>query len=145
MPVIINDDIEAALQSGAHGVHLGQEDWQQIPRVERLVQLIKLQFLGLSTHSFAQALDAEREGADYIGVGPVFLTGTKPDVKPVGLDLVQHVATRVKIPFFAIGGITLANLNQVTAAGAHRVAVVSAILTAADVAQATAAFKEKLP
>ncbi len=100
--------------------------------------------VGISTHSLEQALRAERDGADYIGVGPVFATGTKPRVKPVGLELVREVAAKVAVPFFAIGGITLGNLGEVLAAGATRVAVVSAILKAPDVAKAAAAFKERL-
>jgi thiamine-phosphate pyrophosphorylase len=78
---------------------------------------------------------------DYIGVGPIFPTGTKPGVPPVGLQLIRAVAGAVRIPFFAIGGITLENLASVKAAGATRVAVVSAILRAPDVQAAAAAFK----
>lgn len=140
VPVIVNDDVDAAFESGAAGVHLGQEDWAATPRD----RLAGLGIVGLSTHSLEQALRAERDGADYIGVGPVFATGTKPHVKPVGLELVRAVAGRVAVPFFAIGGITLDNLDEVRAAGATRVAVVSAILKAADVAAAAAAFKRKL-
>jgi thiamine-phosphate pyrophosphorylase len=92
----------------------------------------------------AQAQTAERDGANYIGVGPVFATGTKPGVSPVGVELVRQIATRVAVPFFAIGGITLANLDEVLAAGATRVAVVSAILCAHDMTKAAAAFKRRL-
>jgi thiamine-phosphate pyrophosphorylase len=140
IPVIINDDIEAAFEAGADGVHLGQEDWAAVSR-ERLAGM---RIVGISTHSLQQALHAERDGADYIGVGPVFATGTKPGVKPVGVELVRQVAGRVHIPFFAIGGITLANLDQVLAAGATRIAVVSGILCAPDVTAAAAEFKSRL-
>lgn len=144
VPVIINDDVDAAFEAGADGVHLGQEDWQAIPRADRVQRLANMRIVGISTHSLDQARTAERNGANYIGVGPVFSTATKPGVAPVGLDLVRQVAGRVAVPFFAIGGITLDNLDQVLAAGASRVAVVSAILNAPDVRQATAAFKARL-
>jgi thiamine-phosphate pyrophosphorylase len=103
-----------------------------------------MRIVGLSTHSLEQALAAERDGVDYIGVGPVFATATKPGAKPVGVELVDKVDRRVKTPFFAIGGITLGNLDRVLAAGATRVAVVSAILKAPDVTEAAAAFKRQL-
>ena len=144
-PVIINDDIDAAFETGADGVHLGQEDWAALGgREERRQRLANMRIVGLSTHSLDQALAAERDGVDYIGVGPVFPTGTKPGVKPVGIELVREVAARATVPFFAIGGITLVNVGEVLEAGATRVAVVSAILKAPDVANAAAAFKGRL-
>ncbi len=141
VPVIVNDDIAAARETGAAGVHLGQEDFAGLTR-DRLKDL---RIVGISTHSLAQARQAECDGADYIGVGPVFATGTKPGVKPVGLELVKAVTGQIAIPFFAIGGITLQNLDAVLAAGATRIAVVSAILNGADVAAAAKNFKGKLP
>ena len=144
VPVIINDDIEAAFEAGADGVHLGQEDWAAIPREERGARLANMRIVGLSTHSLEQALAAERDGADYLGVGPVFPTPTKPGVKPVGVELVREVAARVKTPFFAIGGITLDNIGEVLEAGATRVAVVSAILKAPDKTEVAAALKKRL-
>lgn len=144
VPVIINDDIDAAFETGADGVHLGQEDWAAIPREQRADRLANMRIVGLSTHTLEQALAAERDGADYIGVGPVFPTPTKPGVKPVGVELVREVASQVKVPFFAIGGITLDNIGQVLEAGATRVAVVSAILKAPDGTEAAAAFKRQL-
>ena len=140
VPVIVNDDIEAAFESGADGVHLGQEDWAATSRD----RLTNMRLVGISTHSLEQALRAERDGADYIGVGPVFATATKPHVKPVGLELVKEVAGRVAVPFFAIGGITPEKLDDVLAAGATRVAVVSAILTASDVEEAAMTFRRRL-
>ncbi len=144
VPVIINDDIEAAYETGAAGVHLGQEDWAEIPRAERHRRLMGLEILGISTHSLHQAMEAERDGANYIGVGPIHSTGTKPGRAPVGLTLIHQVAVRVHTPFFAIGGITVENLKNVLIAGAKRIAVVSAILKAEDVTKAAAAFKERL-
>ena len=140
VPVIVNDDLAAARETGAAGVHLGQEDFAAISRA----QLTGLSIVGISTHSLAQAQQAERDGADYIGVGPVFATGTKPGVKPVGSELVRQVAGQIAIPFFAIGGITLENIGIVRGAGATRIAVVSAILNAVDVAAAARTLKDKL-
>ena len=140
VPVIVNDDVAAARETGAAGVHLGQEDYAAVTRD----QLTGLSIIGISTHTLAQARQAARDGADYIGVGPVFATGTKPGVPPVGVELVRQYANEIKIPFFAIGGITMQTLDAVLATGATRVAVVSAILNVPDVAAAAKAFKEKL-
>ena len=144
VPIIVNDDIAAAFEAGADGIHLGQEDWAAIPREKRWEKLAGLRIVGISTHSLEQAQTAERDGADYIGVGPIFATGTKPGVKPVGVEMVGQVVARVAVPFFAIGGITPANLDEVLAAGATRVAVMSAILCAPDVAKSAAEFKKQL-
>lgn len=146
VPLIINDDIDTATGIGADGVHLGQEDWAAIPPAERADRLAGVSIVGLSTHSLDQARSAQRDGVDYIGVGPVFPTATKPGVAAVGLDLVRAVsrAPEVTVPFFAIGGITVENVDRVLAAGATRVAVVSAILTANDVTTAAAVFKERI-
>jgi thiamine-phosphate pyrophosphorylase len=144
VPVIINDDIDAAFEISADGVHLGQEDWARIPREQRVERLANMRVVGVSTHSLEQALAAERDGADYIGVGPVFRTATKPDAKPVGVELVHEVASQVKVPTFAIGGITLSNIDQVLEAGATRVAVVSAILQSPNVQKAAAGFSARL-
>ena len=144
VPVIVNDDIAAAFETGADGVHLGQEDWSTIPSDERQARLAAIRIVGISTHSLDQALAAERDGANYIGVGPVFATATKPGVAPVGLDLVRQVSERVAVPFFAIGGINMDNIGQVMEAGARRVAVVSALLKAEDPRGAARALKERL-
>jgi thiamine-phosphate pyrophosphorylase len=98
----------------------------------------------LSTHSPEQARRALAAGPDYIAVGPVYATGTKPTAKPVTLDYVRWAAVNINFPWFAIGGINLENLGDVLAAGAKRVCVVSAILNAPDVAGACAEFREKL-
>lgn len=146
VPVIINDDLDAAFETGAAGVHLGQEDWSRLGRRDQRANLLAgICIVGISTHSLEQALTAERDGADYIGIGPIFPTPTKPGVKPVGLELVRQVASRVATPFFAIGGITLDNLDEVLGAGARRVAIVSAILAAPDIRKAAEAFKKRLP
>ncbi len=100
--------------------------------------------IGLSTHNPAQAERAIAAGADYIAVGPVYATGTKPAAKPVTLDYVEWAAANVKIPWFAIGGINLENLDAMLAAGARRIGVVSAILNAADITEACQKFKNRL-
>ena len=98
----------------------------------------------MSTHSPSQAERAIAAGADYIAVGPVYATGTKPTAKPVTLDYVKWAAANVRIPWFAIGGINLENLDAVLAAGAGRIGVVSAILNAADITGTCRIFKSRL-
>jgi len=100
--------------------------------------------IGLSTHSPDQAKRALAAGPDYIAIGPVYATGTKPTAKPVTLEYVRWAAENVKIPWFAIGGINLENLGDVLASGAQRICVVSAILNAPDVAKACAEFRKRL-
>jgi thiamine-phosphate pyrophosphorylase len=138
---IVNDSVEIARLSGAHGVHLGQEDLQRTSVTAARHILGARAIVGISTHSLAQAIDAERRCADYIGVGPVFPTATKPKAKPVGLKLVTQVAEKTRLPFFAIGGVTRKNAPKVFIAGARGIAVVSDILCAADVADATRDLK----
>ena len=101
-------------------------------------------FVGKSTHSLAQAVAAQAEGADYIGFGPLYATGTKPDYVPVGLSDVAEVHRRVTLPVFCIGGVNAARLDDVVAAGAQRVVVVSAFLLAADVSDEVRRLKRRL-
>ncbi|MEO7299966.1 MAG: thiamine phosphate synthase, partial [Verrucomicrobiota bacterium] len=100
--------------------------------------------IGLSTHAPAQAERAIAAGADYVAIGPIYATGTKPTAKPVTLDYIRWAAANVKIPWFAIGGINLQNLDEVLAAGAKRICVVSAILRSADIKIACAEFRKRL-
>jgi thiamine-phosphate pyrophosphorylase len=130
VPLIINDHPRIAAAIGAEGVHVGQDD---LSVAEARSQSENRCGIGKSTHSLQQAIQAEAEGADYIGFGPLFATPTKPDYTPIGLDAVQRVHENVRIPIFCIGGIKLENLHSVLAAGASRVVVVSGILQAADV------------
>ncbi len=127
IPLIINDRPEVAKASGADGLHLGQEDGSL---KEARVLLGEKAILGRSTHTPAQALQAQKEGADYIGVGPVFKTPTKPDTKPAGLKLVAFAAQNISIPFVAIGGVDSKNVCLVRNAGARAVAVVRAVMHA---------------
>ena len=129
VPLLINDRPDLAKAAGADGVHLGQAD---APVSEARALLGPGPLIGKSTHSVAQALAAEREGADYIGVGPIFPTPTKPDYGSVGLDLIAAVAGQVRVPAVCIGGIDAVTLPDVLAAGAVRVAVVRAVCAAPD-------------
>ncbi len=125
--LIINDRAAVAVSAGADGVHLGQDD----SAPERVRESVGPDLLiGLSTHT-PQQIDSAA-GADYIGVGPVHETPTKPGVPAVGLELVRHAARYGHVPFFAIGGIDSSTAPAVLAAGARRVAVVRAIADAED-------------
>ena len=140
--LVINDHHSIASEVGAEVCHLGQEDffdagYSDISDLRGAVGFAAGQNhpleIGLSTHSSDQAVRALRAGPDYIAIGPVFATGTKPTARPVTLDYVKWAAGNVSIPWFAIGGINLSNLGDVLEAGARRVCVVSAILNATDV------------
>ena len=152
--LVINDHPAVAQEVGAEFCHLGQEDFFETG----YTQVTQLQTslyrepahsppvkIGLSTHSPEQAQRALAAGPDYLAIGPVYPTATKPTAKPVTLDYVRWAAANVTLPWFAIGGINLANLDEVLAAGARRICVVSAILNAADLAAACREFKQRLP
>lgn len=142
VPLIINDHLDLALAVDADGVHLGQDD---LPLVEARKILGPDKIIGISTHALEEALQAEKDGADYIGVGPVFPTKSKVDVvDPVGLSYVEEVAEHISIPFVAIGGIKLHNLDSVLASGARRIAVISAIVGAERVRETAAAFSQRI-
>jgi thiamine-phosphate pyrophosphorylase len=144
--LVINDYDDIARELDADFCHLGQEDFFDAgyKSVIELWGMERVLLIGLSTHSSEQAKRAMKADAGYLAIGPVFATGTKPGVKPVTLDYVRWAAENVNIPWFAIGGINLENLNDVLAAGAKRVCVVSAILNAPDVAKACAEFRRRL-
>jgi len=141
VPLIINDRPRLAGQLDAAGVHVGQDD---MTTGEARKQLLKKGTIGKSTHSEAQIDAALAEKPDYIAVGPVFATPTKPDYPPVGLELVKYAASKVTIPFFCIGGIKLENVDEVLEAGAKRIVVVSGILLAKDPEKYTKQLKQKL-
>jgi len=138
---IINDRPDIALLSNADGVHVGQGD---LPArdVRKLLGAGKI--VGVSTHDIAHARQAVLDGADYVGVGPVFKSGTKPRDFIAGLDYARQVATEINIPAVAIAGITLENVDQVIATGVRAVAVTAAVVGANDIAAAARAFKKKL-
>jgi thiamine-phosphate pyrophosphorylase len=146
VPLVINDFPDIAERVGAECVHLGQEDFFDAGLAHRsqLPAISARLLLGLSSHTPEQGQRAVAAGADYVAVGPVFATGTKPGRAPCTLDYVRWAAGHTSVPWFAIGGITLANLDEVIAAGARRICVVSAILNAPDVAGACREFKRRL-
>lgn len=144
--LVINDHDDIARELEADICHLGQEDFFDAGHksVIELWGMERVVRIGLSTHSPEQAKRALNAGADYLAIGPVFATGTKPGAKPVTLEYVRWAAANVTVPWFAIGGINLQTLAEVLAAGARRICVVSAILNAPDIAQACAEFRRKL-
>lgn len=144
--LVINDHLAIAVELGAESCHLGQEDFFDAGHhhVAELGAGKLAPIIGLSTHSPQNAARAVAAGADYLGVGPVFPTGTKPEAQAVTLDYVRWAAQHITIPWFAIGGINLINLDQVLAAGARGVCAVSAILNAPDVTGACRAFRVRL-
>lgn len=142
--LVINDHPGIATRLGAPCVHLGQEDF--FDAGHRCVSELGLRGIeiGLSTHAPEQCVRAVEAGADYVAIGPIFATGTKPGRKPVTLDYVRWAAANVLAPWFAIGGINLETLDSVLEAGARRICVVSAILNAADPAAACGRFLERI-
>jgi len=130
VPFILNDFPGLVPEIGADGVHVGQDD---LPVAQARELAGPGAIVGKSTHSLAQAVAAQAEGADYIGFGPLFATPTKPDYPAIGLEQIAEAHRLVALPIFCIGGIKCENLEQVLAAGARRVVVVSGILQAPDV------------
>ncbi len=126
-PLIVNDHAAVASHVPVEGVHIGQDDdLIEVARRKAGRQIV----VGKSTHTIEQALAAQREGADYIGFGPIFATPTKPDYPPIGLMNIRRVHAEVSLPIFCIGGINIDNLQSVIDAGAKRVVMVSALLKA---------------
>jgi thiamine-phosphate pyrophosphorylase len=144
--LVINDHLKIACELGADICHLGQEDFFDAgyTHVSQLSTINSQLKTGLSTHAPAQAQRALDAGADYIAIGPIYATGTKPTAKPVTLEYARWAAANATVPWFAIGGINLQTLDEVLAAGAKRICVVSAILNAPDVAKACAEFRKRL-
>lgn len=138
---IVNDRPDVALALDADGVHLGQNDIA----VEVAREILGTDaIIGLSTHS-QDHLDAAPADADYVCVGPLWATSTKPGRPPVGLDLVRFAAAHERRPWFAIGGINTENLSEVVTAGSHRIVVVRAITEASDPGSAVQALLAGLP
>ena len=126
--LIIDDRLGLALASDADGVHLGQEDLPLKAARRIAPELI----IGASTHALEEALAAQDEGASYVNIGPIFATQTKPGVTPLGVEAIDRIAPRLKIPWTTMGGITRENISQVVARGAKHPAVMSAVTAAAD-------------
>ena len=130
VPFIVNDSVETALACGADGVHVGQRDMD--PAQVRAAAGGRL-IIGVSARTVEQALRAQRAGADYLGVGAVFATSTKPDAVPVSRQTVRGICSAVDIPVVAIGGITRGNLPELKGTGVDGAALVSAIFSAGDI------------
>jgi len=139
VPLIVNDDVDIAIESGADGVHIGQHD-AAADQVRRRIGPNRI--LGVSAQTVEQALKAERDGADYLGVGAVFSTGTKPDAREVSFDTLRAICQAVHIPVVAIGGVRADNLGQLAGSGVAGVAVVSAVFAAEDVEAAARDLRE---
>lgn len=130
VPFVVNDRVDVALLAGADAVHLGQEDLP-LAAARRLAAALRF---GVSTHNLEQARAAAAAGADYLGFGPVFATGTKRNPDPVvGLDGLRAACAAVSVPVVAIGGLTAATAGAAIAAGAAAVAVIGAVVGAEDV------------
>jgi thiamine-phosphate pyrophosphorylase len=125
IPLILNDYPDLVVPSGASGCHLGQDDLG-IPESRRLLGSSAL--LGLSTHSPCQAEAGQALGADYLGFGPLYATGTKPDYTPIGPAKIREIVGKVTLPFFCIGGLNPERVTEATSFGATRVCVVSHLL-----------------
>ena len=138
---IVNDYVDVAVASGADGLHLGQND---LPLKEARRILGKDRIIGVSCHNLDQALKAQKGGADYIGIGPIYATATKPEYRPLGLKILRQLEDKIKIPYFAIGDIQSGNIVGVIASGARRIAVCRAILKATDPKRAARQLSEIL-
>jgi thiamine-phosphate pyrophosphorylase len=141
IPLIANDHAEIARRVPVEGVHVGQDDDSIAIVREKAGRSV---IVGKSTHSLAQAIAAQNEDADYIGFGPIFATPTKPDYQPIGLIDIERVHADVTLPIFCIGGIKIDNLEQVIAAGARRIVIVSGLLQAEDITEYTRNAKRLL-
>lgn len=139
VPFIINDNVDIAIACHADGVHVGQEDMAASDVRKRVGDQM---MIGVSAHTVEEALEAVRNGADYLGLGAVFSTSTKTDAGAMSFDTLKAICDAVEIPTVAIGGISPANIMQLAGSGVDGVAVVSAIFGAPNPGQATAQLVE---
>ena len=139
VPFIVNDNVEIAAAIDADGVHVGQRD-MEAGTVRKILGPDKI--IGVSAQTVEQALLAEQKGADYLGVGAVFPTGTKADAEDVNFEMLKAICESVKIPVVAIGGITRENMTKLQGSGICGIAVVSAIFAAKDIEAAARSLKE---
>lgn len=141
MLLIINDRLDIALAVDADGVHLGQDDLPIAAAREIAPDLI----LGASTHSLEEAFQAQRDGADYVNIGPIFPTKTKEGVgETLGPEAISEISPHIDIPFTVMGGINESNIDQVLAQGARRIAMVTAITRAGDIAERVSGFRQRI-
>jgi len=140
IPFIINDRVDIAFSCDADGVHLGQDD---LPLSFARKILGKKKLIGVSVNTLKEAEEAEHRGADYLGVGPIFFTQTKKDIRPpIGLEGLRDIRKRIDLPILAIGGVNAGNAREIIEAGADGVAVVSAILSSENIKKATRELAE---
>ena len=138
---LINDRLDIALAVEADGVHVGQTD---MPCLQARRLLGPKKVIGVTVHNLAEAVQAEREGADYLGVSPIFQTATKPDAgKPAGIRLIEEIRDQVDIPLVAIGGINHSNASQVIGAGARALCAISSVVARENVSDEIKRFQEK--
>jgi thiamine-phosphate pyrophosphorylase len=139
--LIINDHLDIALAVGADGVHLGQDDLPVTEARKLAPDLI----IGASSHSREEAIEAERDGADYVNIGPIFPTKTKEKVaRFLGPEAIPAISSQFNLPFTVMGGINAANIGQVIAQGARRIAMVTAITKAEDISETVKKLREKI-
>jgi thiamine-phosphate pyrophosphorylase len=141
IPFIVNDRVEIAREINADGVHVGQDD---MPFAQVKMNINPSKIIGVSATSVEQAIEAEREGADYVGVGPIFDTSSKKIDRPLGLDPIRKARESLSIPFFAIGGINSSNLEDLILAGGNRIAVISALILSPNVKTSTSELLNRL-
>ncbi|PRR82356.1 thiamine phosphate synthase [Clostridium vincentii] len=141
VPLIINDRLDIAFAVDASGIHIGQSDMPC--NIAREV-LGKDKLIGVSVHTLEEALDAEKDGADYLGCGAMFSTSTKKDATDVSYDQLKEIKAKVKIPVVAIGGINERNLVQLEGTNIDGVAIISAILGKENIKEATKKLKSKI-
>ena len=141
MLLIINDRVDVALAIGADGVHLGQEDFP-VPAARKIGPEL---LIGASSHDLEEAIRAQEEGADYVNIGPIFPTGTKEGIEHfLGPEEIGRIVSNLSIPFTVMGGIKESNVFRVLAAGATKVAVVTAITQAPEIAKAVRSFRNRI-
>ena len=140
VPFIVNDNVDIAKAMDADGVHVGQDD---MAALDARAKLGPDKLIGVSAHTVEEALLAEKHGADYLGVGAVFPTGSKDDADDVSYDTLQAICRAVSIPVVAIGGISLGNVSQLSGSGICGIAVISAIFAQKDIVSATKDLKEQ--
>lgn len=138
IPLIINDNVKIAKETDACGVHIGQSD-MELKEARKILGAEKI--IGVSCQTVEQALQAEKNGADYLGVGAIFSTSTKADADNVSISTLKEICRAVKIPVVAIGGISLQNMSQLKGSGIAGVSVISAIFAKQDIRGATKELK----
>ena len=141
VPLIINDNVEIAKAIDADGVHLGQGD-MEITKAREILGRDKI--IGITAKTVEQAVTAERNGADYLGSGAIYATGTKSDAKRLSVESLKEICDSVDIPVVAIGGLTYDNIDILKGSGIEGIAVVSAIYASADICKTTKALNEKI-